>query len=80
MAAVSKGHEVIVFFMDDGVRLLTNSSVMNLCENPGFNMSYCDYTVQKNGVSIEGCSGKILCGSQYNNAMMNHEADRIIVL
>ncbi len=79
-AALSKGHQVIVFFMDEGVRLLTSPNVTGLCEDPKVNMSYCDYTTQKNGISKEGICEKIICGSQYNNAMMNHEADRVIVL
>ena len=80
MAAIARGHEVIIFFMDTGVRLLTNPDVMNLCENSSVNMSFCDYTTQKNGISKEGIGDKIVCGSQYNNATMNHEADRVIVL
>ncbi len=79
-AALSRGHEVLVFFMDDGVKLLTSPSVTRLCENEGVDMSFCDYTTQKNGVSKEGICGDIICGSQYNNATMNHEADRVIVL
>ncbi len=79
-AALSKGHEVLVFFMDDGVRLLTDPGITDLCGNSGINMSYCDYTTQQNGISKEGICDKIICGSQYNNATMNHEADRVIVL
>lgn len=79
-AALSKGHEVIVFFMDTGVKLLANSKVKGLCENSGISMSFCDYTTQKNGISKEGICDKIVCGSQYDNATMNHVADRVIVL
>ncbi|MDH4029047.1 MAG: DsrE family protein [Nitrospirota bacterium] len=79
-AALSKGHEVIVFFMDDGVKLLSNKKVTSLCNNSNISMSFCDYTTQKNGISKEGICDKIVCGSQYDNATMNHEADRVIVL
>jgi len=79
-AALSKGHEVIVFFMDAGVKLLANSKVKSLCKNSGISMSFCDYTTQKNGISKEGICDKIVCGSQYDNATMNHVADRVIVL
>lgn len=79
-AALSKGHEVIIFFMDAGVKLLTNPTVSHLCEHSGVNMCFCDYTTQKNGISKEGICDEIVCGSQYNNATMNHEADRVIVL
>ena len=79
-AALEKGHEVMVFFMDAGVRLLTNASITSLCENADVNMSFCDYTTEKNGISKEGICNKLICGSQYDNATMNHEADRVIVL
>ena len=79
-AALSKGHEIIVFFMDSGVKLLADPAVTNLCENSLVHMSFCDYTTQKNGISKEGFCDDIICGSQYNNATMNHEADRVIVL
>ncbi len=79
-AALSKGHEVIVFFMDGGVKLLADENVTGLCNNDGISMSFCDYTTQKNGISKEGICDKIVCGSQYNNSTMNHEADRVLVL
>ncbi len=79
-AAVAGGHEVIIFFMDSGVKLLVNPTVTSLCDHSGVNMSFCDYTTQKNGISKEGVCDEIVCGSQYNNATMNHEADRVIVL
>lgn len=79
-AALLKGHHVIAFFMNGGVKLLANPDVNGLCENPDIEMSYCDYTTQKNGISKEGFNEKIACGSQYDNATMNHEADRVIVL
>lgn len=79
-AALSKGHEVIAFFMDSGVKLLRSPDVANLCKNPGVSMSFCDYTTQKNGVSKEGFCEEIVCGSQYDNAAMTHEADRVIAL
>ncbi len=79
-AALSKGYKIIVFFMDEGVRLLASPLVTGLCEDPKVNMSYCDYTTQKNGISKRDICEKIICGSQYNNAMMNQEADRVIVL
>ena len=79
-AALSKGHHVMAFFMDDGVKLLKNSDVSVLCENQDVQMSYCDYTTRSIGVSMEGLSDRIVCGSQFDNATMNHEADRVIVL
>ncbi len=79
-AARSKGHEVIIFIMDTGVNLLSNPSVTGLCNESGVRMSYCDHNAGKFGVSKEGIPEKLACGSQFDNATMNHEADRVIVL
>lgn len=79
-AALSKGHEVIIFMMDAGVRLLEDPAVVRLSEEAGVTMSFCDHSVNKLGVSKEGTTDKVICGSQFNNATMNHEADRVIVL
>ena len=79
-AAVSKGHEVIIFNMDEGTRLLGNSSFRELCGMYGVRMSFCDYNAKGLGVSKEGIPDEIVCGSQYNNAIMVNISDRVIVL
>lgn len=79
-AALAKGHEVIIFMMDGGNRLLGNKDVMGLCNLDGVSMSFCDHSAQKLGISKEGFSSKIGCGSQFDNANMNSMADRVIVL
>ncbi len=79
-AAITKGHEILMFMMDTGIKLLGNSFVTDLCNEIGVHMSFCDHSTGKLGVSKEGCPDKIVCGSQFDNATMNHEADRVIVL
>lgn len=79
-AAVSKGHEVNIFLMDTGVRLINNESVRRLCDDPHVEISYCDYIAKKFDIPTENCPEEVICGSQYDNAMMQHEADRVIVL
>lgn len=79
-AAIKKGHEVIIFNMDEGVRLLSDASFGSLCSTPGVSMSFCDHSTHVLNLSKEGIPEEIICGSQYNNAVMNHDADRVIVL
>ena len=79
-AAVFRGHEVIIFMMDDGVKLLSNPSVTGLCGKQGVKMGFCDHSAGKAGVSKEGIPSQVVCGSQFDNANMNHNADRVIVL
>ena len=80
MAAVSKGHEVIIFIMDDGLKLLNNSHLCALSELQGVQMNYCKLGTIRMGVVTEGVPEEVIEGSQYNNALMNHYADKVIVL
>ncbi len=79
-AAVEKGHEVIIFNMDEGVGLLSEPAFRALCGAKGVSMSFCDHSTHVFNVSKEGIPGEIICGSQYNNAVMNQDADRVVVL
>ncbi len=79
-AAVSKGHQVVLFNMDDGTKLLGTPEFKSLCATQGVSVSFCDHSAKHLGVVTEGIPQEIVCGSQYNNAVMMHDADRVIVL
>lgn len=79
-AAVSKGHEVIIFTMDDGLKLLNNANFCALSKLQGVQMNYCKLGAIRLGVTTEGLHGDVMEGSQYNNAVMNHYTDKVIVL
>ena len=79
-AAASKGYEVILFMMDEGVRLLRNVSITNLHKIPGVSLGFCQYSTDVIGVSTKGLAKEVVAGSQYDNAVMTREADRVIVL
>ena len=79
-AALAKGHEVIVFNMDDGTKLLGTPEFKELCGTKGVAMSFCDHSAKHIGIATEGLPQEIVCGSQYNNAVMMHDAERVIVL
>lgn len=79
-AALAKGHEVIIFNMDDGTKLLGDSSFSELCNLEGVRMSFCEHSAKGLGVDTEGLPKEIACGSQYDNAVMNNEADKLITL
>jgi len=79
-AALAKGHQVILFTMDDGTKLLGSPELKELCTMQGVAMSFCDHSAKHLGVATEGLPREIVCGSQYNNAVMMHDADRVIVL
>jgi predicted peroxiredoxin len=79
-AALAKGHEVILFNMDAGTKVVGTPVFAELCKTKGVTVSFCDHSAKHMGVASEGLPSEIVCGSQYNNAVMQHESDRVIVL
>lgn len=79
-AALSKGHTVSIFAMDDGTRLLSDPAFTGLSQLAGVTMAFCDHSAQHLGTRPEGLPKEVTVGSQYDNATMNHEVDRLIVL
>jgi predicted peroxiredoxin len=79
-AALARGHEVVVFVMDVGTQLLRDPDLQALAERPGLTLSLCDHSAKRHGVDLEGLPARVVRGSQLNNAMLNHQADRVIVL
>lgn len=79
-AAIAKGREVVIFAMDEGTRLLDQGPFASLACVAGVTMSVCEHSAKAHGVSIERLAPQIRCGSQLNNAMMVHAADRVVIL
>jgi len=79
-AALAKGHEVAIFAMDEGTRLLADPGYTGLSRLPGVTLSVCQHSAEAIGVSVAGLPPEIRCGSQLQNAMMQHAADRVVVL
>jgi len=79
-AAAAKSHEVVIFAMDDGVRLLDDESFARLGAHEGISVSFCSHSAREKGVETDGRPEGITVGSQLNNAMMAHAVDRMIVL
>ncbi len=79
-AAVVKNHEVVIFAMDEGVRLLDDESFAELGAAEGVSLSFCSHSAREQGIETEGRPAGITVGSQLNNAMMAQAVDRMIVL
>ena len=78
-AAIERGHDVVVFTMDVGTRLFRYPEYSELCNLNGVKMSFCDHNAKMYG-GTEDAPEAISRGSQYDNAVMHHECDKIIVL
>lgn len=79
-AALAKGHEVAIFAMDEGTRLLADPRYTGLSRLSGVSMSVCKHSAEALGVSVEELAAEIRCASQLQNAKMQHAADRVVVL
>lgn len=79
-AATSKGHELALFAMNEGTRLLGSYEFTELCKLDNTMMSLCNHSAAEFGVDTTGISKEIIIGSQFNNAMMNSRSDKVIVL
>jgi predicted peroxiredoxin len=79
-AALARGHQVAIFAMDEGTRLVAEARYTGLSRLAGVTMSVCQHSAEAIGVGVAGLPAEIRCGSQLQNAMMQHDADRVVVL
>lgn len=79
-AASAKGHQVSLFAMDEGVRLVGELAFIELCTLGNVTMSLCKHSAEEHRVHTKELSKEIVVGSQFQNAMMGNRSDRVIVL
>ncbi len=79
-SAVNKGHEVIIFMMDDGIKHSQDSDVVALKDLSGVTMSLCDHSCKLRDVSEDMIPEGITAGSQYQNSVMNQDADKVLLI
>lgn len=79
-AASQSGTDVSIFCMDTGIYLVQKPEFKNLCQLDGVTISLCRHSAERLGIDLLPLSKDIVCGSQFNNAIMNHESHRVIVL
>ncbi len=79
-AASAGGHQVTIFAMDEGTRLLEAEDFVALAGESAVSMSYCDHSARQLRVNTAMLPGEIECSSQFSNAAMVHNADKVLVL
>jgi len=80
LSALARGHEVEVFVMAEGVRLLCDEGFREIIARPGLTASYCSFNAMMHGID-EGCiPAEAEPASQINNLMMARSSDRVITL
>ncbi len=76
-AAGKAGHPVQLFLTDEGVRFTREPKFLELLQIDGVECSVCDHSCERLGIheKTEGIS----YGSQYNNAGMLHDSERVLI-
>jgi len=76
-AALVAGHPIMLFLTDEGVRFTKDPKFLELLEVNGIEIAVCEHSCEQIGIH-EKTEG-IIYGSQYNNAGMMHDSERILV-
>jgi hypothetical protein len=76
-AAIRAGHPVRIFVTDEGVKFTRDPKFLELLDRDGVEIAVCDHMCEVLGIK-EKAAG-ITYGSQYDNAGMLHDSDRVLV-
>ena len=76
--ACKRGHEVMVFVMDEAVAALGGPEMAGAASMQGLSFSYCDLNASQRGIDSSALPGAMARGSQYDNARMFDWADKVI--
>ncbi len=75
-AALARGDEVEVFLMDEGCFLAADAQFSALLSRAGANASICDFNRTQKGITAPP---SLRPGSQYDNARMVQDCDKVLV-
>ena len=76
-AARRSGHPVRIFLTDEGVKFTRDPQFVELLDTGGVDIAVCDHICEVLGIREK--VGGITYGSQYDNARMMHDSDRLLV-
>jgi len=79
-AGADNGHDVSVFVMDDGVLLFGTPTFEQLVGLASVSLSVCRHSAERLGIAIDSIPESVTRGSQFENALLVHGTDRMIVL
>jgi hypothetical protein len=76
-AAIQAGHPVRIFVTDEGVQFTRDPKFLELLDLDGVEVAVCDHMCDVLGVKEKAAD--IIYGSQYDNAGMLHDSERVLV-
>ncbi len=77
--AVKRGHSVSLFMTDDGIYLVKNCAVTDLRKLENVDMSLCNYSAKGRYLDEKEIPEGIINGTQYQNALLHSECDKVLV-
>jgi predicted peroxiredoxin len=77
-AALRAGHEVALFVMDEGVRVL--GELATLASMDGVDVAYCEFSLMQQDVPPASVPEGFRASSQLDNAKMASLSDRVVIL
>lgn len=76
-AARKAGHPVAIFLNDEGVKFTKDPKFLELLNVEGVDITVCEHSCER--IGLHDKTGGISYGSQYNNAGMLHDSERLLV-
>jgi hypothetical protein len=76
-AAHAAGHPIMIFLTDEGVKFTRDPKFLELLKVDGIEISVCDHSCER--INIHDKTEGISYGSQYNNAGMLHDSERVLI-
>jgi len=76
-AARKAGHPVRVFLNDEGVKFTCDPKLLEVLSGEGVETAVCDHMCGVHCITEK--AGSVTYGSQYDNACMLHDSERVLV-
>ncbi len=78
-SALKRGYQVKVFMTDSGVKLVRNNDFTDLRNNDNISISLCDFSARAMKVEESEIAEGIIMGTQFQNASIHSDCDKILV-
>ncbi|MDX9714681.1 MAG: hypothetical protein RBT37_04545 [Dissulfurispiraceae bacterium] len=78
-ASLKRGHSIRVFMTDAGVKLLENKLMLIHASSLKIQINFCSHSAKKHHVDTSILPKEMVPSTQYQNALMHNECDRVLI-
>ncbi|MBN2655271.1 MAG: DsrE family protein [Nitrospirae bacterium] len=78
-ASLVRGHSIRIFMTDEGVKLIENKKMHNYAPMQKTHISFCSHSAKNHNINTSMLPEGISPSTQYQNALMHNECDRVLV-